>query len=253
MGKEQQPTIDELDKIFSFMFELFPLNSTLRFGGAPHMSDLASQDQMDRFIENHGQFETVPGHIVSMLALSKYLLECCPNLNLLLVRRKVYEVCFLHDLGEAKSGDVSAAKQVLGQAEGSKEKEREGLKELASILPGKLGDYLLATFDKFELNIKQPPSLEVLFTRFIDDFQAGFYLIRFGKNFEENALLIEKIIKERVALRAFQLTNALDEMGNAQDDDSYYKAEAEVYAIANYHFKRLRDAGIKLDLSEFGF
>lgn len=117
---------DRLARIVAFLDGAEALKDTLRSGRTPA-----------------GRPESTAEHSWRLALMALLLGREVPGLD----RLRLIELCLVHDLGEAISGDIPAPLQGAGDKTAA---ERADLVTLCAPLPGDLRDTLLALWDEYE-------------------------------------------------------------------------------------------------------
>lgn len=89
-----------------------------------------------------GRRESVAEHTWRLCLMAMLLRGEFPDADF----AKVIRICIVHDLGEAVGGDIPAVEQVASKSG----QERADLVQLASTLPPRLRDEILALWDEYE-------------------------------------------------------------------------------------------------------
>ncbi len=206
------------------------------------MARLTQQGDMDVFVENSGVFESVAGHTWALAVTADLIRDLFPGLRSALDWNVVRKLVLYHDVREVSHGDFSAFRQ-LSSANGNKENETKEWRRLATILPQDIGSALFQLCEDFEEN-GSAQTLEMRFVRFLDDFQAGTFVLKFGNDLAKYSEIANRISQKRIVLWAKELADDLSEKGNLI-------AAEEVKIIMLYHVRRFREAGINLELAGF--
>lgn len=93
---------------------------------------------------SNGQQETIAAHTWRLCLMVLVVAPHCPGIDV----GKLLRMCLVHDLGEAISGDLSAALQA--SRPNKAEQERADLLELTTPLPPNVRAELLALWDEYE-------------------------------------------------------------------------------------------------------
>lgn len=100
-----------------------------------------------------GQQETVAAHTWRLCLMAMVLVPRFPDIDL----GKLLRICVVHDLGEAISGDISAALQ--SSRPNKAEQEREDLVQLVRPLPDGVRADLVALWDEYEAAVSPEAKL----------------------------------------------------------------------------------------------
>lgn len=241
---------------YTFMANLSGLDFQTRWGKTPYMEDFASQSDLMEFIESKGKFEPVSSHILMCIGYWILLKDICPNLSEVADSDQVIQRLWVHDIGEALVGDTPMVAKLTSNMNIGKDDEREAYTQLISVLPKKVQVRLSKYFEEFEEGAGEYLPIPARIARWIDYMQGDHFAITHGKNLSQHQEVIEKVIKKRSILRARQLIDGLGEWSQRylhEMKEPYLKAAKEVEAVTRVHIKLIREAGVSVDLTEFGF
>jgi putative hydrolases of HD superfamily len=144
-----------------------------------------------------GEPESVAEHTWRLCLMALVLKDGFPNVDF----ARLVQICIIHDLGEAISGDIPAIHQVPGESKAAQ--ERADLLQLLEPLPERMRAQITALWDEYEAaespEAKLAKALDKLETimqhnqgRNPPDFDYGFNL-EYGKRFTTGDPLIETI------------------------------------------------------------
>lgn len=237
---------DKISKAFSFMEKVYKANWTTRWENTPYMPSFAGQEKVRNFIENYGKFEPISGHTWAAIGFWIQLRNILPSLNKLVDSNEIIERLWYHDLGEILKGDVSEMTIIREGVEKKFEDERKSYSELINFLPKDDKERLLKWFYEFESDLHEDLPLEAIVVRWIDNLQGDHFALTFGNNFQKSSPIIEKIVKKRSARTARMLIKILQKRRERT-------AAKEIDEVMRFHIEKIREAGVKLDLSGLGF
>lgn len=243
-----------MEGVYKVLGELQALNWKIRFGGAGFMG-MASQEVIDTFVQMYGPLESVGVH-TWLVGVADYLIRRnCPALDCILDKGTINEIILFHDIREFKIGDTSALVQETEGGNLNHETEREHLLELLKSLEPEIADPLFTICESYELDDHENQSLEVLYVRLIEEFQAGSCVIKYCNNLSGYSDQLAPIVRKRIGLKAKRLLDKIHSTGDHDlpMGDDYDVAAAEVDELVKFHLCKLRGAGLTVDLSEFGF
>lgn len=215
------------------------------------MKSSEAKEEFENFVSTKGKIESVAGHVYMCIGFWIFLKDISPNLASVVNSEEVIERIWVHDIGETSVGDVSLASKIDNVNLG-KDQERTAYQELISPLPEPIKNRLISWFDDFEDGSGSKP-LEALVARWLDHLQGDHFALTFGIDLTNHSETIEKIIKKRSVLRSRELIDALKRRAQELDRNEYGLAATEVQNIALAHIDLIREAGIKVDLTELGF
>ncbi len=124
--------ISDVEKLLAFLRAAEALKTTHRSG-----------------YTSAGNPESTAEHTWRLCLMAMLVAADMPEID----RGHLLELCVIHDLGEAVGGDVPAPEQARRAAAGAPAKhddERRDLVALASLLPARHGDEIVALWDEYE-------------------------------------------------------------------------------------------------------
>lgn len=240
---------EDLSRIYTFLGNLYPANWQVRFGDTPYMEGMISAGDMKDIVGSKGYFESIAGHKWMMAVEADLLLDHCPGLAGCLDSRQVFKAILYHDVRELKNGDVSMVKQIQTGVHAGLEQEKIDLRELLSTLPDGVACQIGEMCDLYEQDGSQEQSLEILFVRLLDALQAHHCVLVLGNDLGKHSDLIERISKKRAGPRARSLVDRL----RGRDDTAGKQAAFEIEKLLKFHLEQMREQGVNINLSEFGF
>jgi 5'-deoxynucleotidase YfbR-like HD superfamily hydrolase len=224
--------IKEIKATYDFMSNVYFGNWQYRWKGTPHMGN---------FLKN--KKESILAHQLACIGFWFNLRRICPNLNKLVDSEKIYEILWIHDLGEIFIGDISQSLQINGEGINKSQIERKEIIKMAGKIPKKTLKTILQNFDAFEKKHEEINSLEVLVCKLIDNIQGNHFAIVFGNDFKIHSDLINKILNRSFIKAASRLLEVLKKRNNK-------KAYKEVKSVVTYFISLYKKSGAKLKLEK---
>ncbi len=225
-------TKGHLESVYEFMGQVYRGGWQYRFHETPYMEEAIGR----------GEKESLLAHELGCIGHWFLLRRVCPNLNSLIDSAKLYEIFFVHDLGEITLGDVSNVAQLAGKGETKSADELLEIEDMIQSLPERIQKEIREYFTSFE-NKSGSTDLEMLVARFIDQLEGNHFVLTFGKDLPAYSEVINKILNRKFIARAYQLLKELDTLGKSE-------AYNEILAVSLHHFQSFRNAGVNVTISE---
>lgn len=219
-----------IEGMYTLLSKAYEGNWQNRWRDTPYLRDALKE----------GRVEAITGHVWGAMEFWFLLRRACPNLNSLVDTTEVYEILLNHDLGETYKGDVPLFRKINGEID-DKVAERLGVEEISEQLPDTKKE-LVGWFDKFEGEIENVDSLEILVAKWIDNLQGNHFALTFGKELPKYSKPINKILQIRFVPYTNRLIEVLQEKGEQE-------AINEVKQVAKHHTELIKAAGIDFDTS----
>lgn len=225
--------IKEMEATYAFMSKVYLGNWQYRWEGTPHMKNMLRKNKK----------ESILAHELTCIGLWFNLRRICPSLNKLVNSENIYEILWMHDLGEIFVGDVSQTRQVQGKGVNKSKIERQEIIKMAGKIPKRTLKILLKNFDAFEEKYEDMESIEILVCKFIDNTVGHHFGLIFGNDYKINSDLINKILNRSFIRISRRLLEILKKEGHK-------KAYKEVELMTNYLIYLFKKSGAKLNLDK---
>ncbi len=226
-------TKKEMGATFAFMQNVYLGNWQYRWKGTPHMKNMLRKNKK----------ESILAHQLSCIGLWFNLRRICPNLDKLVNSEKIYEILWIHDLGEIFAGDVSQTMQIRGKGINKSANERQEIIKMAGQIPRKTLKAILENFDDFEKKIQNINNIEILICKLVDNIQGNHFGLVFGNDQQANSNLISAILNRSLIRTTQRLLQVLDKKGHK-------KAFREVKSVVDYFIFLFKKSGAKLKLEK---
>lgn len=224
----------EMEATYAFMQNVYLGNWQYRWKGTPHMKNMLRQNKK----------ESILAHQLSCVGLWFNLRRICPNLNKLVNSEKMYEILWIHDLGEIFAGDVSQTMQVKGRGVNKSKTERQEIIKMAGKIPTKTIKTILKNFDAFEKKIEEIDNIEILVCKLVDNIQGHHFGLVFGNDYKTHSNLINKILNRSLIRITRRLLQVLDKGG-------YKKAHLEIESVVDHFIYIFKKSGAELELDKY--